>query len=141
RIVGDGSQLDGTHRLHDGNLDIPVMNGLGCMAEDVVTQSICVVPIDPGIPLSVAALVGCAVTTGVGAALKTAEVKPGSNVAVFGCGGVGISVIQGALLAGAEGIIAVDLSEDKLEMAKKFGATHAGKASDTAVKEIKRLTN
>ncbi len=141
RILGTGSQLDGTHRMHEGDADIPVMNGLGCMAEYVVTQSMCVVPIDPGISMRVAALVGCAVTTGVGAVLKTAQVKPGSTVAVFGCGGVGISVIQGAVLAGAERVIAVDLNEDKLEMAKKFGATHAVKASDTAVKEIRGLTN
>jgi S-(hydroxymethyl)glutathione dehydrogenase/alcohol dehydrogenase len=133
--------LDKTHRLHEGNADIPVMNGLGCMAEYAVTQSICVVPIDPGISMRVAALVGCAVTTGVGAVLKTAQVKPGSTVAVFGCGGVGISVIQGAVLAGAQRVIAVDLNEDKLEMARKFGATHAVKASDTAVKEIRGLTN
>ena len=141
RILGAGSQLDGTHRLHEGNVDIPVMSGLGCMAEYVVTQSICVVPIDRSISMSVAALVGCAVTTGVGAVFKTAEVKPGSTVAVFGCGGVGISVIQGALLAGAVRIIAVDLSEDKLATAKKFGATHTVKASDTTVKEIRGLTN
>jgi len=141
RILGTGSQLDGTYRLHEGSQDIPVMNGIGCMAEHVVGPAICVVPIEREIPLQVAALVGCAVTTGVGAALKTAEVKPGSTVAVFGCGGVGISVIQGAVLAGAKQVIAVDLNEDKLEMAKKFGATHTVKASDTAVKEIKGLTN
>lgn len=141
RILDVGSQLDGTHRLHEGSVDIPVMNGLGCMAEYVVTPSICVVPIDRGISLQVAALVGCAVTTGVGAVLKTAQVMPGSNVAVFGCGGVGISVIQGAVLADAERIIAVDLIDDKLEMAKRFGATHAVKASATTVKEIKGLTS
>ena len=140
-ILGMGSQLDGTHRMHEGDLDIPVMNGMGCMAEYVVTPSICVVPIDLDISLRVAALVGCAVTTGVGAALNTAKVKPGSSVAVFGCGGVGISVIQGAVLAGAERIIAIDLNEDKLEMAKKFGATHILKAHEKVAKEIKGLTN
>lgn len=140
RILDAGTQLDGTHRLHDGDADIPVMNGLGCMAQYVVTQSICVVPIDPSISMRVAALVGCAVTTGVGAVLKTAQVKPGSTVAIFGCGGVGISMIQGAVLAGAARVIAVDLSEPKLEMARKFGATHTVKASDTTVKEIKALT-
>jgi S-(hydroxymethyl)glutathione dehydrogenase/alcohol dehydrogenase len=126
--------------MHEGNVSIPVMNGLGCMAEYAVTPSICVVPIDPGISMRVAALVGCAVTTGVGAVLKTAQVKPGSTVAVFGCGGVGMSIVQGAVLAGAEQIIAIDLNEDKLEMAKRFGATHAVKASATAVKEVKGLT-
>jgi S-(hydroxymethyl)glutathione dehydrogenase/alcohol dehydrogenase len=85
--------------------------------------------------------VGCAVTTGVGAALRTAAVKPASTVAVFGCGGVGISIIQGAVLAGAEQIIAIDLNDEKLETAKKFGATHSLKASDTTVKDLKKLTN
>jgi len=141
RILGAGSQLDGTHRMHEGDADIPVMNGLGCMAEYVVTPSMCVVPIDPELPLQVAALVGCAVTTGVGAALKTAEVKPGSTVAVFGCGGVGISVIQGAVVAGAERVIAVDVDEGKLEMAKRFGATHTLVSSDKVAKEIRGLTN
>jgi S-(hydroxymethyl)glutathione dehydrogenase/alcohol dehydrogenase len=140
-ILGEGSQLDGTHRLHDGDTDIPVMCGMGCMAEYVVTPSMCVVPIDPDIPMQVAALVGCAVTTGVGAALNTAKVEPGSSVVVFGCGGVGISIIQGAVLAGAERIIAVDLDEKKLEIAKKFGATHLVKSHEKVVKDIKKLTN
>ena len=140
-ILGAGSQLDGTHRLHDGDTDIPVMSGMGCMAEYVVTPAMCVVPIDPGINMQVAALVGCAVTTGVGAALNTAKVEPGSSVVVFGCGGVGISIIQGAVLAGAERIIAVDLNEDKLEMGKKFGATHLVKSHDKVAREIKGLTN
>ncbi len=140
-ILGKGSQLDGTHRLHDGDADMPVMCGMGCMAEYVVTPSMCVVPIDPGIPMQVAALVGCAVTTGVGAALNTAKVEPGSSVAVFGCGGVGISIIQGAVLAGAERIIAVDLDEKKLEIAKKFGATHLVKSHGKVAKDIRNLTN
>ncbi len=139
-ILGAGSQLDGTHRVHNGDTEIPVMNGMGCMAEYVVTPSMCVVPIDPGINMQVAALIGCAVTTGVGAVLNTAKVEPGSSVVVFGCGGVGISIIQGAVVAGAERIIAVDLNEDKLEMAKKFGATHTVKSHDKVAKEIKGLT-
>lgn len=141
RILDGGSQLDGTHRLHEAGTDIPVMSGLGCMAPYAVTQAISVVPIDREVPLRVAALVGCAVTTGVGAVLKTAQVKPGSSVAVFGCGGVGICMIQGAVLAGAERVIAVDLNEAKLEMAKQFGATHTLQASDKVAKEIKGLTD
>jgi S-(hydroxymethyl)glutathione dehydrogenase/alcohol dehydrogenase len=117
------------------------MSGLGCMAQYVVTQSICVVPIEKSIPMSIAALIGCAVMTGVGAALKTAQVQPGSSVAVFGCGGVGISVIQGARIAGARQIIAVDVSDEKLKTARKFGATHTVTASDNTVKEIKELTS
>jgi S-(hydroxymethyl)glutathione dehydrogenase/alcohol dehydrogenase len=111
------------------------------MAEEVVCPAINVVPIDKDIPLTIAALVGCGVTTGVGAAIKTAQVTPGSSVAVFGCGGVGLSVIQGARLAGADRIIAVDLADNKLEMAQKFGATDGvNPGSGDAVSKIKELT-
>src|SRR5258708_28345613 len=87
------------------------------------------VKIRDDMPLDGAALIGCGVTTGVGAVLNTAKIEPGSTVAVFGCGGVGISAIQGAKLAGARQIIAVDQFENKLAMAKRFGATHTIDAS------------
>jgi Zn-dependent alcohol dehydrogenase len=101
-----------------------------------------VVKIDAKIPFDRAALVGCAVTTGVGAVFNTAKVAPGSSVAVFGCGGVGLNVIQGARIAGAERIIAIDLVEAKLEMARKFGATDAIASTGDVdfVKTIKKLT-
>ena len=83
----------------------------------------CCVVLGKDIPLTVAALIGCAVTTGVGAALNTARVRPGSSVAVFGSGGAGLSVIMGAKLAGAGRIIAVDNQEAKGDMALTFGAT------------------
>lgn len=140
RNLNMGRQLDGTARVHRNGEDVGVMSGLGCMAEFAVVPSISVVPIDKSIPLNVAALVGCGVTTGVGAVLNTAKVKPASSVAVLGCGGVGLSAIQGARIAGAEKIIAIDLSEDKLEMAKGFGATHTINANDEVYKEIKKLT-
>ncbi len=115
---------------------------LACFAESMLVHERSVVPIDPEIPLDRAALLGCAVTTGAGAALNTASVTPGSSVVVFGAGGVGISVIQGARIAGAAMIIAIDISEKKLESAQHFGATHTIDASHpTIVKEIKRLTN
>ena len=84
-----------------------------------------VVPIDHDVPFDIAALVGCGVMTGVGAAINTARVPPGSTVAVLGCGGVGINVIQGARLAGASMIVAVDRVAAKLDLARQFGATHA----------------
>lgn len=140
-ILGRGTQLDGTCRLHQGDKDIAAMNALGCMAPYVVLPWMNVVPIDEAIPLRVAALVGCAVTTGVGAALNTAQVKPGSSVVVFGCGGVGLSVVQGAVVAGAERIIAVDVDEGKLDMAKSFGATHVVKAGEKTPREIRKLTD
>jgi S-(hydroxymethyl)glutathione dehydrogenase/alcohol dehydrogenase len=92
------------------------------------------------VPMTVAALIGCAVTTGVGAALYTAGVRPGSTVAVFGAGGVGLSIIMGARLAGASRIIAVDRSEAKGDLAQAFGATHVLMAGPSTVDEIKRLT-
>ena len=81
------------------------------------------VKIRPDMPLDRAALIGCAVTTGVGAVTHTAKVRPGSTVVVIGCGGVGLSAINGAALAGAARIIAVDILESKLATAKIFGAT------------------
>jgi S-(hydroxymethyl)glutathione dehydrogenase / alcohol dehydrogenase len=107
--------------------DTPLFSyaGLGSFAEETVVLGQAAVKIPDDIPLDIAALIGCGVMTGVGAALNTAKVQPGSTVAVFGCGGVGISVIQGARIAGAAEIVAVDLVEGKLDEAKKFGATRA----------------
>jgi S-(hydroxymethyl)glutathione dehydrogenase/alcohol dehydrogenase len=107
--------------------DTPLFSyaGLGSFAEEAVVLGEAAVPIPKDVPLDIAALIGCGVMTGVGAALNTAKVQPGSSVVVFGCGGVGISVIQGARIAGATDIVAVDVVESKLEEAKKFGATHA----------------
>ena len=100
------------------------------------------VKIGDDMPLDRAALIGCGVTTGVGAVLNTAKIEPGSTVAVFGCGGVGLAAIQGARIAGARQIIAVDQFESKLAMAKRFGATDTIDASHTdAVKEIRAMTN
>lgn len=136
-----GRLRDGTSRLHLGGTELGAMAALGNMAERAVCPDISVVRIDSDVSLQSAALVGCGVTTGVGAALKTAGVTPGSTVAVFGCGGVGLSVIQGARIAGAERIIAVDLSANKLEMAKGFGATDGVDASaGDPVAEINLLT-
>ncbi len=140
-LAPTGRQLDGTSRLHLGKTELGAMTALGNMAEEVVCPAISVVPIEKDIPLRIAALVGCAVTTGVGAAIKTAKVTPGSTVAVFGCGGVGLCVIQGARLAGADRIIAVDLADNKLELAQKFGATDTVNASSgEPVSKIQELT-
>jgi len=106
------------------------MAGCGTFAEEMVLPDSAVVKIDEDIPLDIASLIGCGVTTGVGAAINSAGVTPGSSVVVFGAGGVGISAIQGARIAGAAEILAVDLVDGKLEMAKKFGATHVCKPDD-----------
>src|SRR5439155_22085 len=93
-------------------------------------------------PCAQAALIGCGVTTGVGAVLNTARIEPGSTVAVFGAGGVGLATIQGARIAGARMIIAVDTMESKFAKAKELGATHIVNArADDPVKAIRTLTN
>ncbi|HVU04247.1 MAG TPA: Zn-dependent alcohol dehydrogenase [Polyangiaceae bacterium] len=116
---------DGTSRLRDANgKELSHFMSTAVMAEYATLHENSVIKIDPGIPMPSAALVGCAVTTGVGAVLNTAKVEPGSVVAVIGAGGVGLNVIQGAVLAGARVVVAIDTSDEKLEFARSFGATH-----------------
>ncbi|MGW6538290.1 Zn-dependent alcohol dehydrogenase [Streptomyces sp. NPDC055011] len=99
--------------------------GTGTFTEEVVVDAGCAVPIPDDVPFDIAALIGCGVTTGLGAAINTAKVEAGSSVAVIGCGGVGISAIQGARLRGAAQIVAVDPVESRREAALRFGATEA----------------
>jgi NDMA-dependent alcohol dehydrogenase len=133
--------LAGKPRTHDGSgKPLGIFSGCGAMAEYATVSAENLIKIDPKIPHEIAALVGCGVTTGVGAVFNTAKVAPGSSVAVFGCGGVGLSVIQGARIAGAERVIAIDTLPAKLEMAKKFGATDVLPAGEDPVKALKKLT-
>lgn len=126
--------------VSDGTLLTPVLR-LGTFTTHTVVMAAQAIPIGDGVPPEAGCLVGCGVMTGVGSALRTAAVRPGSTVAVFGCGGVGTSVIQGARLANADRIIAVDLSAAKLELARRFGATDAVDASATdAVAAVRELT-
>jgi S-(hydroxymethyl)glutathione dehydrogenase/alcohol dehydrogenase len=114
---------------------------IGSYAEHMLLHENGIVKIDDDMPFAQAALIGCGVTTGVGAALKTAKVEPGSTVAVFGAGGVGLSAIQGARIAGARMIIAVDMVEHKLATARELGATHSVDASvSDPVDKIRELT-
>lgn len=135
----DGKMFDGTTRLHRDGERLFNMSFLGSMAEYAVVPAACVVAVDRTVPFKAAALVGCGVMTGVGAVINTAQVRPGSTVAVFGCGGVGLAAIQGARIAGALTVIAVDVSAEKAEFAKTFGATHAVTGKDPAA-EIMALT-
>jgi S-(hydroxymethyl)glutathione dehydrogenase/alcohol dehydrogenase len=115
---------------------------LSAYAEKMLVHENAIVKIDDQMPFAQAALIGCGVTTGVGAALNTARVEPGSTVAVFGAGGVGLAVIQGARIAGARMIIAVDTVESKFDKAKELGATHTVNAKkDEPAKAIRTLTN
>lgn len=140
--VPHGKMIDGTARVYDAaGEDLNVMQFLGCMAEEAVVPATACVKADASLPFDRAALIGCGVTTGVGAAFNTAKVTPGSTVAVFGCGGIGLSVIQGAKLSGAKQIIAVDLADNKLEMARSFGATDTINGGDgLAVMSIHEMT-
>ena len=132
---------DGTSRLHKDGQDLYPFSALGTMAETAVVPENAAVKVPADTPLDKAALVGCAVMTGVGAVFNTAQVTPGSRVAVFGAGGVGLNAIQGAAIAGAEQVIAVDVNGRKLEFAKGFGATHTVDASKgDPAKAIKKIT-
>lgn len=99
--------------------------GTATFADETVVPATAAIKIPRDVPFDIASLIGCGVMTGVGAAINTAKVRPGSSVAVIGCGGVGVNVIQGARIAGAAEIVAVDVVDQKLEWAKQFGATHA----------------
>ncbi|MFB7373256.1 Zn-dependent alcohol dehydrogenase [Streptomyces sp. NPDC056222] len=113
--------------------------GTGTFTEEVVVDAGCAVPIPDDVPFDIAALIGCGVTTGLGAAINTARVQAGSSVAVIGCGGVGISAIQGAKLQGAAQIVAVDPVESRREAALRFGATEAV-APDALADAKQRIT-
>jgi S-(hydroxymethyl)glutathione dehydrogenase/alcohol dehydrogenase len=115
--------------------------GISSYAEKMLLHENSIVKIDADLPLDRAALVGCGVLTGVGAALRTSGLQAGQTVAVFGCGGVGLSIIQGARIGSARQIIGVDMFDGKLEMAKRVGATHVvNSAQDDPVKAIRALT-
>lgn len=135
-----GTMLDGSTRLSWNGQPVYSYCGLAALAErTVVARQSCVV-IRQDVPFDIAALVGCAVATGVGAAVYTAGVRPGESVVVLGCGGVGLSVIQGARLCGASPIIAVDSQMPKIWIAKHFGAQTAILSSDDVPGIIQRLT-
>ncbi|MGK0276985.1 MAG: S-(hydroxymethyl)glutathione dehydrogenase/alcohol dehydrogenase [Ilumatobacter sp.] len=114
---------------------------LSSFAEKMLVHEQALVKIDKDMPFDKAALIGCGVTTGLGAVFRTAKVAPGEMVAVIGCGGIGLSAIQGARIAGANKIIAVDMAPAKLELAQEMGATHVVNAADVdAVAAVKELT-
>jgi S-(hydroxymethyl)glutathione dehydrogenase / alcohol dehydrogenase len=115
------------------NARIPSTMGAGTFAEETLVPAAAVVQVDPSLPLEMAALLGCAVTTGVGAVIRTAMVRPGESVLVIGCGGVGLAAIQGARLAGAARIIAADTAAGQLSTATANGATDTIDASDVDV--------
>ncbi|MEE3327163.1 MAG: S-(hydroxymethyl)glutathione dehydrogenase/class III alcohol dehydrogenase [Myxococcota bacterium] len=120
---GQGLMPDGTSRISYKGSKIHHYMGTSTFAEYTVVPEIALAKVREDAPLDKVCLLGCGVTTGIGAVLHTAKVEPGSSVAVFGLGGIGLAVIQGAVMAGAERIIAVDLNEKKFPLARQFGAT------------------
>lgn len=135
-----GTMMDGTTRLSKDGRPIYSFSALACFAGYTVVPQECCVVLDQALPFDVAALIGCAVTTGVGAVLNTSPVEPGSSVAVFGAGGVGLNIIMGAQLAGAGRIIAVDTNEVKGQLAREFGATDVLIDSPNVIRQIQALT-
>jgi S-(hydroxymethyl)glutathione dehydrogenase/alcohol dehydrogenase len=138
-----GTLMDGTGRLRLGD-GTPLQHGLmtACFAEHTVVAAAGAVPLPSGLPLWQAALLGCGVVTGLGAVRNVAGVKAGDSVAVFGCGGVGLQVVAGARIAGASTIVAVDRTAEKLELARRQGATHVVDGStEKPVSVIRRLSD
>jgi S-(hydroxymethyl)glutathione dehydrogenase/alcohol dehydrogenase len=139
-----GNALNGTadvyaHRTSDGSDLHPGLN-VAAFAEETVVSASCVLPLPEGIPLTDAALLGCAVLTGYGAVHHSAQVREGETVAVFGVGGVGLATLQSARIAGATKIVAVDVSPEKEELARAAGATDYVVASENTAREIRALT-
>ncbi len=135
-----GTLLSGERRLHRDGHEVNHLLGVSAFAEYATCSRRSLVKVDPDMPLDQAALFGCAVLTGVGAVFNTAKIEPGSTVAVVGLGGVGLSTVLGAVAAGAERIVAVDLSEEKLQTAASLGATDTFKAGEGTAQAIKDAT-
>jgi len=130
-----GTLLDGTTRMSVKGQGVRQMARIGCFSEEVVVPADRAIPIRKDMPFTHAALVSCAVTTGVGAVTRHAMVEPGATMLVIGCGGVGLNVVQGGRLAGAGKIIACDVLDNKLDMARHFGATDVINSSRENVAE------
>ncbi len=138
----EGTLLDGTSRLSQDGKQIYHNSLLSTFAEFAVVPEMSCVKLPDEMPLAQASLIGCGVATGYGAAVNAAGVTPGSTVAVFGIGGVGVNAIQGAHIAGASKIIACDVKPANLEIAKQFGATHTINSAEVDVEAaLKELTN
>ncbi len=138
---GAGTLLSGARRLHCDGVDVNHHLGVSAFAEYAVMSRRSVIKIDPALPLHEAALFGCAVLTGVGAVVNTARLQPGQTAAVIGLGGVGLASVLGAVASGARQIVAIDLADDKLGLARQLGATDTVNArADDAAEQIRALT-
>ena len=135
-----GALLSGKRRLKDKGDPIHHHIGVSCFAERAVVSQRSLVKVDSDLPFEHAALFGCAVLTGVGAVINTAHVPAGSTVAVVGLGGVGLNALLGAKLAGAQRIVAIDLRDDKLQLARDLGATDTVRAGDDCAAQVRAAT-
>ncbi|MGH9577166.1 MAG: alcohol dehydrogenase catalytic domain-containing protein, partial [Terriglobales bacterium] len=141
RNASNGRLLDGTSRLSARGIDLHHQSMVASHAEYCVVPEAGAIPVPREIPADRACLIGCGVMTGVGAVLRVARVTAGSCVVVMGCGAVGLNVIQGARLAQAEPIIAIDVNDDRLQMARTFGATATvNAAQEDAVGQVRNLS-
>jgi S-(hydroxymethyl)glutathione dehydrogenase/alcohol dehydrogenase len=141
KVLAAGGQFDLTTRLRLQDGELYQLSCTGTFAEETIIPASSAVKIDPEMPLVQAAVIGCAVVTGFGAATNVAHIRPGDTVAVIGCGGVGLNTIQGARTEGAGQIIAIDISHSKLDLARTFGATNTINSSETdPVDMVKQLT-
>ncbi len=135
-----GTMLDGTPRLYRDGAPVYHYCGLATFGQYAVVPQESCISVRRDVPLEVAALVGCAVATGVGSVFYTAGVRPGQSAVVVGCGGVGLNILQGAALCGAYPIIAVDTNPAKMALATQFGATHTLTADASTLDAIRQLT-
>jgi alcohol dehydrogenase len=136
-----GTLLSGERRLAEASgAELNHHMGISAFSDHIVVSQHSAVRVDDDLPFEIAALFGCAVLTGVGAVLNSADVQPGESVAIFGLGGVGLSALLGAVVAGASSIVAVDVVESKLERARELGATHVVRAGADTVEAVRDAT-
>jgi NDMA-dependent alcohol dehydrogenase len=140
-IMGGLQISDGTARHHAGSgRDLTITCMVGCYARHTVVNEASVIPVDAGVPPQVACLTGCGVATGWGSSVYAGGVRPGDSVAVIGCGGLGSAAIQGARLAGARRVFAIDPVPFKRDKARGFGATHAAESVTAAFEQVREVT-
>jgi len=135
-----GCLPDGTYRFHEGGQDLGGMCMLGTFSERAVISEFSAIKVDPDLPLDKVVLIGCGVPTGFGSAVHAADTQPGDTIAIYGIGGIGINAVQGAALAGARSVVAIDPLANKREMAEKLGATHSAATAEEAQQLITELT-
>lgn len=140
RLLSEHTLPDGSTRLRRDGAGVRQFCGLGTFARRCVVAQECAIPVPATVPPPAAAVIGCAVLTGFGAAVNTAAVGVGESVAVLGCGGVGLSAIQGARIAGATRIVAIDVQPERLELAARLGATDTVLAGPEARRQVRGLT-